>query len=301
MTRDTAQTVPSGLIVWCLAARPKTLPAAIVPVAVGTVLAARMADWAAWPAFLCLVFALLIQVGTNFTNDWSDFEKGADTGGRIGPARAVAAGWVSPATMRRAAFLVFAAAFLAGLNLVLYGGWWLVVVGLAAILSGVAYTAGPWPLGYNGLGDLFVLVFFGWVAVGFTFFVQTGFFAGEVWLAGTGAGALAVAILLVNNYRDRGTDRLAGKRTLVVRWGETYARIQFAACHVAALLVPVTFLAREWGAAVLLPWILVPLAVHLNRRLAEASDGEDFNRLLELSGLYLMAWGVLFCTGLWLG
>ncbi|HSH93539.1 MAG TPA: 1,4-dihydroxy-2-naphthoate polyprenyltransferase, partial [Roseimicrobium sp.] len=210
---------PTAWVIWAEAARPRTLPAAVAPVLVASALAMRDDLFNAQAALSCLVFALLIQIGTNFANDYYDFIKGADTAERVGPRRAVAAGLVAPAAMKRAMIGVFAVAFLAGLSLLGFGGWPLLLIGVASILCGIAYTGGPYPLGYNGLGDVFVFVFFGLVAVGATYFVQTGLVTGEVLLLGSGIGALATNILVVNNYRDVETDAKAGKRTLAVRFG----------------------------------------------------------------------------------
>ncbi|MDB6115539.1 MAG: menA, partial [Lacunisphaera sp.] len=215
-----------GKIAWRLwweAARPRTLAAAVIPVLVGTALAAgyESADWLA--AAICLAFALFVQVGTNYANDYYDFVKGADTPSRVGPRRAVAAGLIAPATMRRATGLVFGAAFLVGLLLVRSGGWWLVPIGVGSILCGLAYTGGPWPLGYNGLGDLFVFGFFGLVAVDTTFYVQAGHVFSDVTSCGAAIGLLAANILVANNYRDLETDAAAGKKTLVVRFGRRFA------------------------------------------------------------------------------
>jgi 1,4-dihydroxy-2-naphthoate octaprenyltransferase len=191
------------------------------------------------PAFACLGFALLVQVGTNFANDYYDFLKGADTAERVGPRRAVASGLIAPAVMRRAMIGVFVAAFMVGLTLLGQGGWPLLIVGVASIVCGVAYTGGPYPLAYHGWGDVFVFIFFGLVAVGATCFVQTGRLSPELWLAGAGIGALATNILVANNYRDVETDAKAGKRTLLVRWGRGYGRCQFAAAHGIAAAVPI--------------------------------------------------------------
>jgi len=224
--------------IWLEATRPRTLPAAVSPVLVGTALAAREGGARIGPAVACLGFALLVQVGTNFANDYYDFLKGADTEERVGPRRAVASGLIAPAVMRRAMIGVFAAAFLVGLTLLGQGGWPLLIIGVASILCGVAYTGGPYPLAYHGWGDVFVFIFFGLVAVGATCFVQMGRLPLEAWLAGAGIGALATNILVANNYRDVETDAKAGKRTLLVRWGRGYGRVQFAAAHLIAAAVP---------------------------------------------------------------
>ncbi len=291
---------PSGIRPWLLAARPKTLPAAAVPVVVGTALAARLGDWHFVPAALCLVFALLVQVGTNLANDYFDFIKGADTHDRLGPTRMVASGAVAPKRMLRATGLVFGAAFLVGIQLVWYGGWWLIGVGSASILFGYLYTAGRYALAYNGLGDIFVFVFFGLVAVGFTFYVQTGFFAWEAWAAGAAVGALAVNILTVNNYRDRETDARSGKRTLAVRFGRRFALGEYLAMGVVAFAVPVFFFWQGYRATILLPWLLLPVLARLFLKLRKAK-GREANAVLAKTAALLLGYGALFSVGVLLG
>jgi len=227
----------AGFAVWWEAARPRTLPAAIAPVLAASALAAHDGVFKAGAALMCLVFALLIQIGTNYANDYFDFQKGADTAARVGPRRAVAAGLIKPTTMKAAMILVFAIAFIAGLSLLRYGGWPLLAVGVASIVCGIIYTGGPYPLAYYGWGDVFVLIFFGFVAVAATYYVQAGGISAEAWWIGAGMGALATNILVVNNYRDIETDRAANKRTLAVRFGAGFARAQFAGAHVVALLM----------------------------------------------------------------
>lgn len=286
-------------MVWLLAARPRTLPAAVVPVAVGTALAVRAGQAQVIPALLCGAFALLVQVGTNFANDYFDFIKGADTAARVGPIRVVAAGLVSLRAMRWAIAATFLLAFLVGLNLVFYGGWWLVAVGLASIVFGLGYTAGPYPLAYHSLGDLFVFLFFGLVAVSFTFYVQAGFFVHEVWLAGAAIGGLATNILVVNNLRDRKTDAGAGKHTLVVRFGRRAALFQYAGGLALAGAVPAALVWwAGYGAPVLLPLFLAPFGCRLQLCLIRATSGADFNSLLARTGAFLLAYGAAFAGGL---
>lgn len=213
---------PAPWRTWLAAARPRTLPAAVAPVVVGSAVAGHDHRFDPAAASLCLAFALLVQVATNFANDYYDFVKGADTASRVGPRRAVASGLVAPAVMRRAMAAVFAAAFAVGLCLVHWGGPWMVAVGVASIVCGIAYTGGPFPLGYLGFGDLFVFLFFGLVAVTTTYFVQAGRVTLPALLAGVPVGLLTANILLVNNYRDADTDAAAGKRTLVVRLGPPF-------------------------------------------------------------------------------
>ncbi len=295
---------PPDWKIWVSALRPRTLPAAVAPVLVGSGLAWRDGCFDGRAAGLCLGFGLLVQIGTNFANDYYDFIKGADTAARVGPRRAVAAGWVAPGTMRAAMVGVLAAAFACGLGLIAWGGPWLLLVGLASILCGVAYTGGPWPLAYHGLGDLFVFLFFGLVAVGATYFVQAGTLGADVWLAAVPVGLLAANILIVNNYRDMETDAAAGKRTLVVRWGRGWARAQFNGSLLVALVaVPLVLAWRDQCGWRLLPLALAPLAWNHARRLRDRTAPTeqiqllgDTGRLLALYALGLTAGLVLRCA-----
>jgi 1,4-dihydroxy-2-naphthoate octaprenyltransferase len=291
---------PSPLRAWLLATRPKTLPAAVAPVALASALAFEEGVFALLPAILCLLFALLIQIGTNFANDYFDFVKGADTKERIGPARAVAAGWIAPQTMFRGMLVTFALAFLSGLLLVPYGGLWLVAIGILSILCGIAYTGGPYPLGYNGWGDVFVFVFFGLIATGFTYFVQAGAFSPLAWTLGIIPGALASNILVVNNLRDVATDRTAGKRTLVVRLGVRFGEWQY---RLSWLLCFVLTLYLSWQAQSLfplLPWLLFFWAWKLSI-LLERSQGRGPRRwlfLLSSTAKFMSAFSLLLVIGL---
>lgn len=278
--------------------RPRTLSAAVAPVLVGSALARHDGAFDAGAAALCLGFALLVQIGTNFANDYYDFVHGADTAARVGPRRAVAAGLVAPATMRRAMVGVLGGAFLVGLGLVAWGGPWLLVVGVASILGAIAYTGGPWPLAYHGLGDVFVFLFFGLVAVGATYFVQAGRLSLDVMLAAAAVGLLATNILLVNNYRDMETDATAGKRTLVVRFGRAVARAQFAAALALAFALPVALVARGHSTWCLLPLALAPVAWAHTRRLRENTTAGERIALLGDTGKLLAAYALLLSAGL---
>jgi 1,4-dihydroxy-2-naphthoate octaprenyltransferase len=237
-----------------------------------------------------------VQIGANFANDYYDFLHGADTYARVGPVRAVAAGLVSPIAMRRAMWLVFGLAFVIGLALVAWGGWWLVAVGVASIACAIAYTGGPYPLGYHGLGDVFVFLFFGLVAVGITFYVQAGYITASSSWAGAAVGALAANILLANNYRDAATDAKAGKRTVVVRFGRRYARGQFAAAHVIAAVTPLA-LARYGGlrpgAACLVAATAIVFGFALCRALRTAATPAECVGLLGKSSGYLCVYAII--------
>lgn len=289
---------PGGLQVWLEAARPRTLPAAVAPVLAGSALAWRDGAFQPGAAALCLGFALLVQIGTNFANDYYDFIRGADTPGRVGPRRAVAAGLVPPATMRLAMVVTFGAAFALGLGLIAWGGPWLLVVGVLSILSGIAYTGGPYPLAYHGWGDVFVFIFFGLVAVGGTYFTQAAHLGADAILAGVPVGLLAANILVVNNYRDADTDARAAKRTLVVRLGRPFARRQFGVSLLAAFLLPFVFLTRGSGPAVLLPCLLAPWAWRQTVRLRESRSPAELIALLGDAGRLLAVYALLFAVGL---
>ncbi|HEY9721695.1 MAG TPA: 1,4-dihydroxy-2-naphthoate polyprenyltransferase [Oscillatoriaceae cyanobacterium] len=286
-----------GAGVWFSAARPRTLPAAIAPVIVGSALAWHDRAFDARAAALCLGFALLIQIGTNFANDYYDFLHGADTAERVGPRRAVAAGLISAAAMRNAMIAVFAAAFALGLALIAWGGPWLIVVGVASILSGIAYTGGPWPLAYHGAGDVFVFLFFGLVAVTVTYFVQAGQITADAVLAAVPIGLLAANILVVNNYRDAETDAKAGKRTLVVRLGRPAARAQYLASALVAFLLPAVLAFRLRSGWCTLPMLLVPMAAVHFRRLRESKTPSELIALLGDTGKLLALYAVLFAIG----
>lgn len=292
----------ANLKIWLEASRPKTLPAAVIPVMVGTALAAahHAADFTR--AAICLAFALLVQIGTNFANDYYDFVHGADTAARVGPRRAVAAGLVSPRQMLGATWLVLGVAFAVGLLLVREGGWLLLPIGIVSIICAIAYTGGPFPLGYNGLGDVFVFLFFGLVAVCTTFYVQAGSVTADSVCCAAAIGLLAANILVANNYRDAETDGLAGKKTLVVRFGRKFALWQYALSNVLALLCPpvlMVFLKYRWP--VLLPMVLTPLAVALTRRLAASLEPQERIALLGATARLLAAYGVLLSLGVVFG
>jgi 1,4-dihydroxy-2-naphthoate polyprenyltransferase len=292
---------PSTFRIWLLASRPKTLPAALVPVLVGSAFAAHAGAFHLGAAALCLGFALLVQIGTNFANDYFDYVQGADTALRVGPARAVASGWVTPTTMRAAMLIVYAAAFGVGLGLIHFGGWWLLPLGVLCIVCGIAYTGGPYPLGYHGLGDVFVFLFFGLVAVGATFWVQAHALTWEVLLAAAAIGALAANLLVANNYRDRATDAVAGKRTLIVRFGERAGRIQYGVAVLLSAAVPVVLWARGFGGWSLLALGALPLGVACWLRLRPATPAPELIRLLALTAAHLALFGVLLSLGLVLG
>jgi len=283
---------------WLLAARPATLTAAVVPVMVGTACAAAVGGARLWPALAALLGAIFIQIGTNFANDVFDFEKGADTDERLGPVRAVHAGLLSAAQMRRGMWVAFGLATACGAYLTAVAGLPVVVIGLASVASGIAYTGGPYPLGYHGLGDVFVMVFFGFVAVCGTAFVQVGAVPALALWASVPVGALATAVLVVNNLRDRQTDARAGKRTLAVRLGRGGALVEYAGLLGCAYLAPVAIVALGLaGAPVLLPLASLPLGARLLSRIA-IEEGRALNPRLGGTARLLLLHGALLSVGL---
>jgi 1,4-dihydroxy-2-naphthoate octaprenyltransferase len=288
----------SRTAVWILAARPKTLWAAVAPVLVGIAMAVEAGAFHA-PAALCaLLGAVFIQIGTNFANDYHDFLKGADTSARKGPLRVTQAGLVAPAAMRRATVLVFALAIAAGLYLIVRGGWPVLLIGVLSILFGVLYTAGRYSLAYLGIADLFVLVFFGPVAVAGTYYVQALAVDAVVVVAGLAPGLLSTAVLLVNNSRDVDEDRAAGKRTLVVRLGRRAAVALYTTCVAAAVLTPVAlYLWTGRHAGGLLGCLILPLAVPVVRKLMQERDPFRLNPLLGGTARLLLVYSLLFGIG----
>ncbi|MDT8437071.1 MAG: 1,4-dihydroxy-2-naphthoate polyprenyltransferase [Gemmatimonadota bacterium] len=292
---------PSRVRAWALAARPKTLPAAVAPVLVGTGVAWHAGGFRAGPATAAAVGALLLQVGSNLANDVFDFERGSDREGRTGPLRVTQAGLLTPGQVRAGMVVVFGLALLAGLYLAAEAGWPVVAIGLAAIAAAVAYTGGPFPLGYYGLGDLFVLAFFGFAAVCGTAYVQVLAVPPAAWPAALATGCLVTAILVVNDVRDVEHDRESGKRTLPVRFGRGFGEAEYVALLAAGFLAPPAMaLAGLAPPAVLLVLLALPLAPPLVRSLRR-ERGAALNRTLAGTARLLLAWSVLFTAGFGLG
>ena len=290
---------PGSAQAWILAMRPRTLPVSIGPVFVGTAVAFGADSLRIGAALAAALGALLLQIGSNFANDVFDFEKGADTDERIGPPRAAQMGLLSGRALKRAMVLVFALAALAGLYLSIVAGPGIVWVGAISILVAIAYTGGPWPLGYHGLGDLAVFIFFGLVAVVGTSFVQTGEIEALAFVVAVPVGALATAILVVNNLRDIDTDRAAGKRTLAVRWGRRGARREWATLVGGAYLMTlVPWLVFGEAPWVLLPWLSAYHAGSLWRVIAQSEAGPELNEALAGTAQLGFAFSVLFAVGL---
>ncbi len=290
---------PSVVRIWLMAARPRTLPAAVAPVLVGTARAGFGHVFHPLRFLAALLGAVFIQVGTNLSNDYSDARRGADTEDRLGPVRVTAGGLVPPRQVLVATYVSFGLAVLAGVYLVVVAGWELLLVGAASILAGVAYTGGPKPYGYEGFGETFVFLFFGLVAVAGSFFVQVRHLDWEAFALAVPVGLLAAAILVVNNVRDIDSDRRAGKRTLAVRLGRPRTQTMFAGVvYLAYLLAPITWLLGPITAWVLLPWLTVPLAARVVRLVRNRSDGPSLNRALAQSGILQLCFCVLLSAGL---
>jgi 1,4-dihydroxy-2-naphthoate octaprenyltransferase len=284
--------------IWILASRPRTLPAAIAPVLVGTALGAAEDEFRVLPFVAALVGSTFIQIGTNLSNDYSDARRGADTEDRLGPVRVTAGGLMPPRHVLVGTYVAFAIAVVAGLYLAAVAGWELLVVGVASILAGVLYTGGPRPYGYEGLGELFVFVFFGIVAVVGSYYVQTEQLRWEAFALAVPVGLLSSAILVVNNIRDIDTDRRAGKHTLAVRLGRDRARLLFMAMVVLSFVAPVATIALGGLTAwLLLTLAAIPLAVPLVRTISSRTDGPALNAALAGTGRLLAVFSLLLSAG----
>ena len=290
----------SHVRLWLVAARPRTLPAAIAPVLVGTALAGTEDVFKPLRFAAALVGSIFIQIGTNLANDYSDARRGADAEDRLGPVRVTAGGLMPPRRVLVGTWVAFGIAVAAGAYLAAVAGWELLIVGALSIAAGVLYTGGPRPYGYEGLGELFVFVFFGLVAVGGSYFVQTEDLRWEAVALGVPVGLLAAAILVVNNVRDIETDRRAGKRTLAVRLGRERAVKIFAAMlALAYITLPVIWwLSDDLDAWLLIPFVSLPLVPPLTHTLAHRRDGPELNKLLADTGRVLAVFSILLAAGL---
>jgi 1,4-dihydroxy-2-naphthoate octaprenyltransferase len=296
---DVNQVEPGSIAAWRMAIRPQTLPVSIGPVLVGTAVAHVEGALQVGPAIAAGLGALFLQIGSNFANDVFDFEKGADTEDRIGPPRAAVLGLLSPAQLKAGMGVVFALATLAGLYLSSVAGPAILAVGFVSILAAIAYTGGPYPLGYHGLGDVAVFLFFGLVAVVGTTFVQTGSLPSLAWICAVPVGTLATAILVVNNLRDIDTDTVAGKRTLAVRFGRSGARFEWLVLVGGAYLVPVAL----WLVLGMSPWVLIPMAslpraVRIYGVISQTEEGPALNAALAGTAQLGFLYSLLLALGL---
>ena len=285
---------------WILASRPKTLPAGIAPVLMGTIMAFGDGIGHTSTALVCLLTALLLQIGTNLANDYYDFKKGADTQERVGPTRVTQSGLIPPEQVKAAFIGVFALAALASIYLVTRGGWPIAVLGVAAILSGIFYTAGRYPLGYMGLGDLLVFIFFGPVAVAGTYYVQSLELNAAIIFAGFAPGLMSVAILTVNNLRDIDSDRKSGKNTLAVRFGRGFALSEYLFCVLGACVVPVfIYMFIEDHALILVSSAISLAVIPTIKTVLTRTEGVALNTALASTARLLLIYSVLFAAG-WL-
>jgi 1,4-dihydroxy-2-naphthoate polyprenyltransferase len=290
---------PSLARIWLMAARPRTLPAAVAPVLVGTALAATGGTFKPLTFLAALLGALFIQIGTNLSNDYSDARRGADTEDRLGPVRVTAGGLVPPRQVLLATYVAFGLAVLVGAYLIATAGWELLLVGAASILAGVLYTGGPRPYGYEGLGEVFVFLFFGVVAVAGSYFAQVERLEWEALVLAVPVGLLASGILVVNNVRDLETDRRAGKRTLAVRLGRERARALFAGMIALAFVsAPLPWPLGSLSPWLLLSWLALPLAVPVVRTVRSRTDGPSLNAALAGTGRLQLAFCVLLSAGI---
>ncbi len=287
------------LKIWFLAIRPKTLTAAIVPVVVGSVLiytSSHQVNW--WLSIFALLGALFIQVGTNLINDALDFKKGADTEARLGPTRVTQAGLISHEKVFLAGLICFGVAMVFGLPLVMAGGWLILVVGIVSLICGYAYTAGPYPLAYKGLGELFVILFFGVVAVAGTFYLHAGTFSPGVIIAGLQIGALSTVLIAINNLRDRDGDLLANKMTLAVRFGKTFARAEISALLVTPFLLNFYWLSSGYAVAAIFTLFMAPMAFRIAKKVWLLEPSPEYNILLAQAAKLHLGWGLLFAFGI---
>lgn len=283
---------------WIAAARPKTLGAAIAPVVVGSVLGWKISgQWSTWLLLCTLGSTIALQVATNWFNDALDFMKGADTQARVGPKRITAAGVMSPHTVMTAAWGMLGVAALLSLPLIQARGWAIVVIGVPSLYFCYGYTGGPMPLAYRGLGELFVILFFGFVAVLGSAFVQSGEWLVAGLVAGFQIGCLSTVLIAINNLRDQAEDSTTGKRTLAVRFGVTFARVEITALIVLAHLAGLYWWENDFPRALTVPLAVVPVGLFLILRIWLQPPGPAYNRLLALSGMQLLLFAALFCWG----
>ena len=286
---------------WLLAARPKTLSGAAVPVIVALSMAwcdLSATGFKLLPAILCLLFAFIMQIDANLVNDYFDFRKGTDDEQRLGPKRACAQGWVTLSAMRKAIALTTAVACAVGIPLVLYGGWWMVAIGVLCVVFCFLYTT---HLSYLGLGDVLVLLFFGIVPVGATYFLQTGRMTLEVFTASVACGLVIDTLLVVNNYRDRDNDRRTGKNTLVVRIGARATERLFPALGIIACLLGLVYWAYGHFWAFLLPVVYLSLHLVTSERMKTIGKGFGLNKILGENARNMFIYGILLSIGFLLG
>jgi len=284
--------------IWILAARPKTLPAAAASVILGCSFAIKNGNFMLFPALAAILISLLLQIGANFANDLFDYQHGADTNKRLGPLRVTQAGLLTPSQVRTGMIVVFAISILLGSYLAWVAGWVVIVIGISAIFAALAYTGGPFPFGYHSLGDLFVLIFFGFAAVCGTYYVQTHAMIMPVIWAGFAMGLMITNILVVNNLRDIGTDRAAGKVTLAVRLGVAGTRLEYLACLIIAYAIPIIlFLTDKSYSGSVFTWLSIPLAIKSFQEISKFT-GTSLNHTLAGTARLALIYALLFSFGI---
>lgn len=288
----------SKIRLWLLAIRPKTLPAAVGPIAVGSAVAVADGKFSLLPAFCCLLGALLLQIGVNLANDYFDFKNNIDSKERLGPVRVTQSGLISPVEVKRGMVVCLLLAAMVFLYLAMVGGWPIVLIGAASVLAALAYSGGPYPLASHGLGELFVFIFFGLVAVGGTYLVQAGQLTWLVLLAAVPPGLLITAIMVVNNLRDIDTDRKAGKKTLAVILGRSRTIAEYKLLLVLSYLVPLAMVSAGIATImILLPLLTLPLAWLSTKRISY-EKGTSLNDLLAVTAKLSLIYSLLFAVGL---
>lgn len=286
---------------WVLAARPKTLAASVMPVLLACALTYKEEKFNFIPALLCFVFALLAQIVSNFLNDYYDFIKGSDRNDRLGPERAVSKGWISPKVMLNTSILLIIFACLLGCILIYYAGWKLIFVGIGVALGVFAYSAGPYPLAYKGWGDICVLIFYGIIPVGFTYYVQTLAWSPEATIAGFSIGIVTVNILVANNYRDREQDKISGKNTTIVIFGEEFGRYFYLFNGIIAVLICLFFYFTGRKFAALIPLLYLFPHILTWKEMCDIRQGKELNKILGKSARNTIIFGLLLILGIVIG
>lgn len=287
----------NSLRAWILAARPKTLTGAITPVMIGTALATMDGHFQWLPALICCLFACLMQIAANFINDLFDYLKGTDRDDRLGPERACAQGWISPRAMRTGIIITIAVACLIGSALLFFAGWELMIVGIVCVLFAFLYTTGPYPLSYNGWGDILVIIFFGFIPVGGTYYVQALTWTPDVTVASLISGLLIDTLLVVNNYRDREADARSGKRTVIVRFGEKFGRYFYLILGLIAALLCLWFIHTGHYYAALLPQLYLILHFLTWKKMVKIYSGKKLNSILGETSRNMLLMGILLSLG----
>lgn len=283
---------------WFLAARPKTLTGAAIPVMLGCALAYIYGHFNPVPAMLCFLFAFLMQIDANFINDLFDFLKGTDREDRLGPERACAQGWISPKAMKAGICVTTVMAAVTGLSLLNYGGWELIPIGMACIIFAFLYTAGPYPLAYHGWGDVLVLIFFGFVPVGCTYYVMAHEWNTSVTVASLACGLIIDTLLMINNFRDREQDAISGKKTLVVRFGAKAGLILYFLLGLVACWLCFYFLTLGKIYAVLLPQFYLVMHILTTIKMAKINKGKALNMILGETSRNMLIFGIMLTLGL---